>query len=73
MNDPVLRQWAATWAQAEKELAEFERRELEAMTDERAHAEAIALLSMPLPPGLPERVESGLVDQQRWFAKLRDR
>lgn len=73
MNDPLLRQWAATWARAGKELAEIERRELGAMTDEQARAEAVALLSMPLPLDLPERNSSGLVEQQRWFAKLRAR
>lgn len=73
MHDPLLRQWAAVWASAERELAELERQELAAMTDERAAATALALLSMPLPRDLPERNSSGLVEQQRWFATLRER
>ncbi len=73
MDDSLLRRWAATWARAGKELAEIERRELQAMTDEEGRAAAVALLSMPLPPDLPERLTSGLVEQQRWFAKLRAR
>lgn len=73
MQDPLLRQWAAVWASAERELAELERQELAAMTHEQAAATALALLSLPLPPELPERSSSGLVEQQRWFAKLRER
>jgi hypothetical protein len=73
MDDSLLRRWAATWERAGKELTEIERRELQAMTDDQARAAAIALLSMPLPPDLPERLTSGLVEQQRWFAKLRAR
>ena len=73
MDDSLLRRWAATWERAGRELAEIERRELQAMTDDQAREAAIALLSMPLPPDLPERLTSGLVEQQRWFARLRAR
>ncbi len=73
MSDLLLRRWAETWARAGKELAEVERRELESMTEAEACAQALALMSMPLPPDLPERKTSGLVEQQRWFAKLRAR
>lgn len=71
MSDPLLRRWVETWDRAGKELAAIERRELEYMTDEQAKAAAADLLRMPLPADLPERFGSGLVEQQRWFAKLR--
>ena len=71
MSEELLRRWIETWKQAGKELAAIERRELEQMTDEQAKEAAVDLLTMPLPEGLPERMSSGLVEQQRWFAKLR--
>lgn len=71
MSDAILRQWAATWAQAGQEMAELERRALETMTDAEAAAAAIAVLSSPVPPGAGETGTSGLVEQQRSFARLR--
>jgi hypothetical protein len=73
MDDALTRRWAATWAQAGRELAAIELAELRAMTDDQARAAVLALLSAPLPAGLPERTTSGLVEQQRWFRKLRAR
>jgi len=73
MSEERVRQWVETWKQTGKELAAIERRELEQMTDEVAKEAAVDLLTMPLPVGLPERTSSGLVEQQRWFAKLRSK
>ncbi len=69
----MLRQWADTWRQAGAELAAIEREERRRMTDAEAARVTVALLGTPLPAGLPERTTSGLVEQQRWFATLRDR
>ena len=71
MSDALLRKWVETWKSAGKELAEIERRELEQMTDEEAKEAAFDMLTLPLPEGSPEREGSGLVEQQRWFARLR--
>lgn len=70
MSDAELKRWAETWERAGRELARIRREELQRMTDEQARAAALDLLSMPIPEGLPER-ESGLVEQQRLFSKLR--
>ena len=70
MSDEDLKRWAETWERAGRELALLRRRELENMTDEQVKAAALDLLTMPLPEGLPERRESGLVDQQRLFSRL---
>jgi hypothetical protein len=69
MGDTLLREWVNRWADAGKELEAIRRRELESMTDEQAREAALDLLTMPLPADLPPRLESGLVEQQRWFAK----
>lgn len=70
MGDTLLRDWVSRWTDTGKELAKIRRRELEAMTDEQAREAALDLLTMPLPPDLPPRLESGLVEQQRWFSRL---
>ena len=69
MSDALLREWVDRWVDTGKELEAIRRRELEAMTDEQAREAALDLLTMPLPADLPPRLESGLVEQQRWFAK----
>ena len=71
MNDALHRKWVETWKAAGEELAEVERRELEQMTDEEAKRAAIDLLTFPLRDDAREPEGSGLVEQQRWFAKLR--
>ena len=58
------------WASTGKELEAIRRRELETMTDRQAREAALDLLTIPLPADLPPRLESGLVEQQRWFSKL---
>ena len=69
MSDALLRMWVETWARAGPELEAIKRRELEAMTDEQAREAALDMLSLPLPVDLPPSLESGLVEQQRWFSR----
>jgi hypothetical protein len=66
----LILRWIETWKRAGPELEAIRRRELEALTDDEARAAAADLLSMPLSADLPER-DSGLVEQQRWFMRLR--
>ncbi|MBM3508355.1 MAG: hypothetical protein FJX64_11805 [Alphaproteobacteria bacterium] len=73
MNDAERKltlRWIRTWAEAGPALEAIRRRELEAMTDAQAKAAALDLLSMPLPADQTPRPGSGLVEQQRWFARL---
>lgn len=72
MSDVELKRWAETWKRAGPELERIRREELARMTDEQAKAAALDLLSIPLPEDLPPRRESGLVEQQRLFSKLRE-
>jgi hypothetical protein len=71
MNEALLRSWAATWARAGRELEALRWHELASMTEDQAREAAADLLSIPLPEDLPSRSDSGLVEQQRWFARLR--
>jgi len=67
----LILRWIETWKRAGPELEAIRRRELARMTDEEARAAAADLLSLPLPSDMPERRDSGLVEQQRWFMRLR--
>jgi hypothetical protein len=69
-EEALIRRWIETWSRAAPELEAVRRRELAALTDEEARSAAEDLLSLPLAPDLPER-GSGLVEQQRWFMRLR--
>lgn len=73
MSDAELKRWAETWERAGRELGRIRREELARMTDDQARSAALDLLNIPLPEGLPPRRESGLVEQQRLFSKLRSR
>ena len=73
MDKALEKQLVMTWARTGRELEAIRRRELEAMTDEQACEAALDLLTIPLPPDLPPRLVSGLVEQQRWFSKLRSK
>lgn len=66
----LILRWIETWKRAGPKLEAIRRRELRALTDEEARAAAADLLSLPLAADLPER-DSGLVEQQRWFMRLR--
>lgn len=73
MSDVELKRWAETWERAGRELSALRRRELQAMTDDDVRRAVADLFSSPLPPDLPTRTTSGLVEQQRLFAILRRR
>ena len=73
MSDVELKRWAETWGRAGNELSALRRRELQAMTDDDIRRAIADLFSGPLPPDLPARATSGLVEQQRLFAVLRRR
>ena len=67
------RAWMAQWRAAEKALLEVKRQELRALTEEQAQLDSVTLLSMisfPRPPSDRDK-NSGLVEQQRWFAQAR--
>jgi hypothetical protein len=72
MSDELLRDWVETWARAGPELESIRRREIEALTDEDVREILQNLFSVPLLPDAQQRVDSGLVEQQRWFARLRE-
>jgi hypothetical protein len=73
VSDVELKQWAETWERAGRELSAQQRRELQAMTDDDVRRAVAELFSGPLPPDLPPRATSGLIEQQRLFAVLRRR
>ena len=62
--------WVRTWQAAGRLLAEIERRELAKMTEEEWQQAVDDVLSV-LPPDAELPTTSGLVEQQKWFAKLR--
>lgn len=72
MSTELLRKWVETWTRAGPELDAIRRRELEALTDDDIRQIVQNLMSVPLLPDLPMRLDSGLVEQQRWFARLRE-
>lgn len=71
MSDTDLKRWAETWASAGRALEALRRRELQAMTDDDVRRAIADLFSGAAPADLPPRTTSGLVDQQRLFARLR--
>jgi hypothetical protein len=72
MSVELLRNWVETWTRAGFELDAIRRGELEALTDDDIRRIVQNLMSVRLPPDLPMRLDSGLVEQQRWFARLRE-
>jgi hypothetical protein len=70
MSDPKLRAWVQNWKELGPILEAIKRRELEAMTDADVRAHVEALFAGWYPADVPPRLESGLVIQQRWFAKV---
>jgi len=70
VSDDKLRAWVQNWIELGPILDAIRRRELEAMTDADVREAALDLLSIPIPADLPPRLESGLVEQQRWFSRL---
>jgi len=71
VKDAELKRWAETWDRAGRELARIRRRWLQAMTDDDVRRAIADLFSDGMPADLPPRMTSGLVEQQRLFARLR--
>lgn len=69
----LIRRWIETWRQAGPELEAIRRRELEAMTDDDVRRQVSNLFSGPYPSYLAPSRDSGLVEQQRRFARIRKR
>jgi hypothetical protein len=69
------KEWVRRWKEAGAEMAEIRRRELRAMTDEKARAAIDAVLSLALSAYISprRRQHSGLVEQQALFGSLRAR
>jgi hypothetical protein len=72
VSDAELKRWAATWERAGRELARIRRDELERMTDDDVRRAVSDLFSGATATDLEPRTTSGLVEQQRLFAKLRE-
>ena len=71
MSNAELKRWAQTWESAGKSLEALRGPELAAVTDDDARR-AIADLFTDAPlPAMPACSTSGLVEQQRLFARLR--
>lgn len=70
--DHDTQRWVRTWQAAGPLLAEIERRELAQMTDYERQQAIEDLLSV-VPPDSEVHTTSGLVEQQKWFAKLRQK
>jgi hypothetical protein len=68
-----LRQWVDTWRRAGVKLEEIRRREIQALVTLADTQEAIRQLfgTGKSIDKLPQRITSGLVEQQAWFARLR--
>ena len=69
MTDAKLGAWVRNWIEVGPILATIKRRELEAMTDADVRAHVEALFGGFYPAESAQRTESGLVEQQQWFAK----
>ena len=66
----LMRRWVQTWKEAGPVLEEIRRRDIENADTQQAVRD---LFGFPIPADLPPRTTSGLVEQQAWFAKLRQR
>jgi len=73
MRDERIRKWVETRDPAGRELEALERLELEAMTDPDARAFLHELFTCWQPAAIAMILGSGLVEQQRWFAKAHRR
>ena len=72
MSDAELKRWAETWERAGRELARIRREELQRMTDDDVRRAVSDLFSGAWATDRESRKTSGLVEQQRLFAKLRE-
>jgi hypothetical protein len=67
-DDALLRRWVETWGRAGVELERIRRAELQSIDTQ----EAIRHLFESFVP-TPGEPTSGLIEQQAWFGRLRDR
>jgi len=65
-----MRRYVDGWKTAGVVLETEKLARLRAMSDDEARAIMHVLLAMPLPKNMPPRA-CGLVEQQKWFQKLR--
>jgi hypothetical protein len=70
-DDELLRKWVETWRRAGEALEEVRRRELGELDTREAVRQIFDGLDFSRLP--PKQGISGLVEQQQWFAKLRER
>lgn len=70
--DRDTQSWVRTWQATGPLLAEIERRELEQMTEDDRRQAIEDVLSI-VPCDSVVATTSGLVEQQKWFAKLRQK
>ncbi|MDA0225055.1 MAG: hypothetical protein O2975_02960, partial [Proteobacteria bacterium] len=73
VDDDIVRRWVQTWRRAGVEMGALRRRELAALTDDDVRRQLQDLFSTAVPAATPKRGVSGLVEQQRLFARLRAR
>lgn len=72
-SDDQMRAWVQNWAQLGPKLEAIKRRELAAMTDADVRAHVSDLFAGAYLPDARTGPVSGLVEQQRWFAKAHRR
>ena len=65
-----IKRWVETWRKAGPALAAIEREELRSMTDDERRRAIEAVLSLA-PVCTEPRSTSGLIEQQKRFARLR--
>ena len=69
-KEKQLRAWVQAWQQAEKALKEIKRQELRSYDYEKNLPLVDSMLQWAY-EHRTERLTSGLIEQQRWFMKLR--
>jgi hypothetical protein len=69
-DDGLQRRWVETWQRAAAELERIRRAELRSLDTRLAVRQIFAGMIVSLPPASPT---SGLVEQQAWFSRLRER
>jgi hypothetical protein len=65
----LMRRWVETWRRAGPLLEEIKNRELQAINTQQAIRDIFGEVDHFR--GIPQRSTSGLIEQQKWFAKLR--
>jgi hypothetical protein len=74
----LLRHWVDTWQRADGELDEIRRREIETADTQQAIRQLFGTGDSTDSPqhsilDFPPRTDSGLVEQQAWFTRLRSK